>query len=444
MILYQLSMKYYVVLCAVMCAVLCPFITKAETFDFSADFIHEEGKTISTASDSFRVGIFPGAIDVDVHIRLENIEPHQVMLDNLPLNKEIISDVYVYDILATNPGEKVGTFDFKEAAITVEYDNEREYLNKGIYYWDNNKSTWIRLYSDKRRLTNTMSGWIHLPFARVAVLADKSGDVLYDGADFSYAHELPFDLSTEGYLLVSETDHQVLAARNIFDEYPVASLTKLMTALVIEESSYSFDDVLTYNPDRHYAYRNYLGLRRGEQVTVKDLYYSMLVGSLNVPTRMLVDITPYTEEVFINRMNGKAKELGLHNTNFHDTSGLSFRNRSTVYDIYRLFDEAYDNSAIRHGLGTKHYEFDEVYSSDDRIHHWFDNSNKLIDSSDDFQVLASKTGYTQEALSCLVMRFMKNGKEYTLVTLGNPDYVARFEEPERIVNSIDVPSFAVE
>ena len=422
--------------------ILSPNILNAQqsttVHEIEGDVLFKKGKTVSLSDEKFRIGIFPKALDIDVNIELKEVGVHAEMIEGLPENKHIISPVYIYDILAQNKSNIIKPFRFKQAAITLEYDADQEYLNKGIYYWDRIKQEWIPLTSDKRRLTNTMSAWVHVPFAQVAVLADKPQEVIYNEMSFNTSKQLPFYSDIEGYVLINETDKTIEAAQNIFDQYPIASLTKLMTSLVLEEEGLNMNEVLTYNSRKHYAYRNYLRLKNGDQITVRDLYYSMLIGSLNVPSRMLAKNTQYTEKQFIYRMNGKAKELGLKNTNFDDTSGLSAYNESTVFDLYKLFNEAYENSRIREGLIMAEYDFDEVYSIDKKENHNFKNTNHLIHEEDSgIEVLASKTGYTQEALSCLAMRFKKHGKEYTLITIGNPDYKNRFNDILTIVGTIN-------
>lgn len=221
-----------------------------------------------------------------------------------------------------------------------------------------------------------------------------------------YFAQLDAQLPFKGYLVMFD-DGEILFQKNADRSVPIASLTKLMTAQLLIETVRNWDTVISYNKKEHYAYRNYWRLQDGDRVRARDLLYGTLVNSINDPPRMLVkEATPFTEGQFITKMNERAKQLGLRNTRFTDVSGLDSGNVSSPKDIIVLLRETLKDETLRGVLATPEYAFDEVASTDKLVHHAFKHTNRLMRQEDlPFEVLASKTGYIDEAGRTLVMAF---------------------------------------
>ncbi len=237
-----------------------------------------------------------------------------------------------------------------------------------------------------------------------------------------------FSTKTKSYALLTADDVAPHAGKNMLEPRPIASLTKLMTAMVALDLGFDFEGATTYNPARHYAYRNYMNFQKGEVIKNEDLWYAMLVGSMNVPARMIVDSLGQSDEQFVAEMNHKAMLLGLGSTHFEDVHGLSEKNVSNAYEVGLLFTYALRHPAIARALSIDSYEFDEVKSKDKRVHHSFNHTDVLRRKNVPFEIVASKTGYTYEAGPCIVSYIVSDSVEYIVVTLGENNYRERHRE----------------
>jgi len=223
------------------------------------------------------------------------------------------------------------------------------------------------------------------------------------------------------YFVVDESG-QSLQSKNIEKVVPVASLTKMMTALVLVENiTKDWNDRIVYNPKKHFVYGNYLKLKKGDSLTVRELLNSMLIGSVNEPPKMLIEATNLTEEEFVAQMNIKAQALGMEKTFYVDTSGISPKNVSTSVEQARLLEEIYQYPELREVMESTIYEFDVINAKGKKVHHRFKHTNTLLDKKTDFSILASKTGYLWEAKNNLAMVIQKNGRTYYSITMGDPN-----------------------
>ncbi|OGH85049.1 MAG: hypothetical protein A2294_01505 [Candidatus Magasanikbacteria bacterium RIFOXYB2_FULL_38_10] len=240
----------------------------------------------------------------------------------------------------------------------------------------------------------------------------------------------PAKIST--YFLANE-EGKCLKSKESVKAVPIASLTKLMTALVFMENRVKeWDETIVYNPNDHYVYANYLKFKKGDVVKVKDLLYGMLVASVNEPPRMLVDATNLSLKDFVVKMNAKAQRLGMENTIYVDPSGISPKNVSTSADQAKILAEVYQYSELREVLDTTTYNFDVIGKTGKVVHHHIKHTNSLIGKTD-FSILSSKTGYLDEAKNCLAMVIQKNGRIYYVVTLGDPSRYRDFGNTEYLV-----------
>ncbi|MCX6778670.1 MAG: serine hydrolase [Candidatus Magasanikbacteria bacterium] len=220
---------------------------------------------------------------------------------------------------------------------------------------------------------------------------------------------------------VADESGQSLQSKNIDKVVPIASLTKMMTALIlIENITKDWNDVVVYNPQKHFVYGNYLKLKKGDSLTVRELLNSMLIGSVNEPPKMLIEATNLTEEEFVAKMNAKAQVLGMGKTIYVDTSGISPKNVSTSAEQAKLLEEIYQHPELREVMETTVYEFDVITIKGKKIHHRFKHTNTLLNQKTDFSILASKTGYLDEAKNNLAMVIQKNGRIYYSITMGDP------------------------
>ncbi|MBI5732070.1 MAG: D-alanyl-D-alanine carboxypeptidase [Candidatus Magasanikbacteria bacterium] len=233
--------------------------------------------------------------------------------------------------------------------------------------------------------------------------------------------------------LILRGDGKKFAGKNSLKPLPIASLTKMMTALVfLDYQQKDWSEAITYYPEKHFVYGNYLRLSPGDTLTVRDLLYSLLVASVNEPARMLVEATDLSEKDFIAKMNARARALGMKNTRYVDVSGFSPQNISTATDQAKLLKTVFAKEELREIMAAEFYEFEEAMSADATAEHRFSNTNTLLGKTK-LEILVSKTGYLDEAKNNLAMVVRKNGRVFYVVTLGDPSRYRDFRSTELLV-----------
>ncbi|MFA6548279.1 MAG: serine hydrolase [Candidatus Magasanikbacteria bacterium] len=248
-----------------------------------------------------------------------------------------------------------------------------------------------------------------------------------------YGSKLP------AYLVAEYPSGRIVSGKNIDTQRPMASLTKLITALSVINEKYKPDSTLTYSNKKYGVEGGNLNIKDGEKIKAKDAFNTMLVGSANNTARMLAQATGKDEKSFIALMNKNLDTWGMDNTKVADVTGLDENNESTPRDLLKIFIKAFKDEKIKTSIGQTSYTFKEVLSKDKIKTHVVKNTNKLIEKAGrNYQILASKTGYTEEAGSNLIMLFKnkKDNKQYVLITMGNPDYTNRFVEPNKVAEWI--------
>lgn len=199
---------------------------------------------------------------------------------------------------------------------------------------------------------------------------------------------------------------------------PIASITKLMTALVAIESGDPLDawlPILPRDPQHPAAANAYSRIRLESEATRRDLLHLALMSSENRAAYLLARHYPAGYDAFIAAMNAKAAELGMTNTRFVDSTGLSEANVSTANDLVRLANAAFAQPLIRE-LSTSPGRW--VQFRRPRYGLQYGNTNPLIHSKH-WEVMLSKTGYLDSAGRCLVMVAEVSGEPHVLVLLDS-------------------------
>jgi D-alanyl-D-alanine carboxypeptidase len=238
--------------------------------------------------------------------------------------------------------------------------------------------------------------------------------------------------------IVADSAGTILLGKNVDDPRPIASFTKLMTAYRLAVEGLNQSASVTYNTTLHKPMYNNFRLVNGETVKNSDLWDSLLVSSLNLPANMLVSSITPVESRFIQGMNSQAIEWGMTHTAFTDPSGGDIGNLSTGREILTLWNKATALSTIKNTLTKTSYSYDELHDIDGKPNHNDTHTNTLQTRTDmPFVVLYSKTGYLEESGAGLVMQVKRktDGKEFTIITMGNPDYTNRFNEPKRLAET---------
>ncbi|MBI1888442.1 MAG: D-alanyl-D-alanine carboxypeptidase [Candidatus Spechtbacteria bacterium] len=232
------------------------------------------------------------------------------------------------------------------------------------------------------------------------------------------------DVHSASALVIEPATQKVLYHKNLFDVRPIASLTKLMTALIVSEEMDLTSEV-TVSKDAVDTEGEAGNLVVDEKITVENLLYLLLVVSSNDAAVALEEYyNSYRTEqdkTFVAAMNRRAEALGLSDTFFVEPSGLNINNRSTAYDLARLADYVFQKPILRQVMSTQTID---VRSVDGVINHHLVNSNKLLGVLEG--VLAGKTGFTDEAGESIVLFVKKGDKldDYLIyVILGSDDRV---------------------
>ena len=197
---------------------------------------------------------------------------------------------------------------------------------------------------------------------------------------------------------------------------PIASLTKVMTALVVLESGTNLDEYLTIKDwDQKTAKNAYSRIRIDSQARRKDLLRIALMSSENRASYNLASHHPGGHAAFVAAMNAKAESLGMTSTRFTDPTGLDTTNTSTAADLAKLLIAANNNQQLQEYSTTRQFT---VNFRKPRYRLGYGNTNPLTGSSK-WQVALTKTGYLTEAGRCLVMVSPMDGKSVGVVLLNS-------------------------
>ena len=242
------------------------------------------------------------------------------------------------------------------------------------------------------------------------------------------------ELNSSSVFVYSLSSDYVFAEKNSKNIQAIASITKLMTALVFLENNPGWENIYKIKrEDRVDGGRIYLYL--GERVRVLDLFNLSLVASANTATKALVSSTGLTQNEFVDKMNNKALSLGLNNTSFVDPIGISSLNVSNARELSILLGDVIKKEDIKKTTEKKEYVFKTVdgilkkaYSTDGLLGKYPKNNINL---------LGGKTGYIDAAGFCFAGVFKDNeGKEVVSVILGASDPFARFSETDDLISWI--------
>jgi len=218
-------------------------------------------------------------------------------------------------------------------------------------------------------------------------------------------------------------DNIYLLSKNENEQRSIASLTKLMTALVFLDLQPDWEaEYIISDRDRREGGRIYLF--RGDTVTVKNLFYSSLVASDNSATAALVNSTGLSEKEFVQRMNNKAKALFMFDTNFVDPIGLGDENISTAKDVAILLDSALNRPEIVKAVNLDVYRFVTQNGEEKKLE---STDDLLTQNLGSLKLLGGKTGYTNSAGYCFAAKFKRGERELISVVLGSQNRFSRFE-----------------
>lgn len=229
------------------------------------------------------------------------------------------------------------------------------------------------------------------------------------------------DIKSQNAILINLDENKVLYEKNSEEETPMASLTKLMTAIVVVENTDSLESKVTVRSSDFTglaeANAAVAGFRIGQSVTIRDLLYGLLLPSGADAANTLTRIVAGDTKSFVNLMNEKVKSLGLSHTHFENTTGLDAENHySTAKEMAQIFEVALENPELKQILTT------ERYTMSDSSFSVFSTVQKKITQNGLglSYILGGKTGTTENAGLCLASIASYNSTNYLLVTINAP------------------------
>lgn len=247
----------------------------------------------------------------------------------------------------------------------------------------------------------------------------------------------PLDLRSSVALVIDQDTREVLFRKNDHAVLPIASLTKLMTGLVISEAQLPMSEMIAITQaDVDTEKGSSSRLAVGTVLSRGDLLHLALMSSENRAAHALGRTFPGGLEVFVARMNARAQALGMADTRYVEPTGLSSRNQSSASDLAVLVGAAYKEPVLRE-LSTSHGREIEV----GRRTLQYNNTNRLVKSAD-WDIGLQKTGYISEAGQCLVMQAQVAGRKLIMVFLDSAGKLSRIADAERVRRWVEKSSGA--
>ena len=222
------------------------------------------------------------------------------------------------------------------------------------------------------------------------------------------------DVSAGGVMLMDARTHKVLYAKTAHEKLPMASTTKIMTAILAIEAG-NLDALVTVPQEAYGVEGSSMYLRLGEQISMRDLLYGLMLVSGNDAAVAIAVHVGGSVEGFAALMNAKAASLGAHNTHFVTPNGLPDPDHyTTAYDLALIACYAMQNETFREIVGTTYYQ-----TTTGEIARTVKNKNKILWEYEGGNGV--KTGYTMAAGKCLVFAAEREGMQLVGVVLNCPD-----------------------
>ncbi|MEA3141418.1 MAG: hypothetical protein QOK23_3587 [Gammaproteobacteria bacterium] len=242
-------------------------------------------------------------------------------------------------------------------------------------------------------------------------------------------------LKSGSVLIVDQTNSSVLYSRNADVAAPIASITKLMTALVVLDAKQPLDEPIRItDADRDFPKSAFSRLTVGTTLTRGDLMHLALMSSENRAAHALGNNYPGGMRAMVAAMNAKAKALGMTSSYFVDPTGLSSENVASPEDLSKLVIAASKNRTIRE------YSTDRNYVVRVQKHMVeFRNTDKLV-ANPAWNIIVQKTGYITEAGKCLVMAAVIEGRSVVIVLLDSFGKYTRVADAQRVKTWMENPS----
>jgi serine-type D-Ala-D-Ala endopeptidase (penicillin-binding protein 7) len=247
-------------------------------------------------------------------------------------------------------------------------------------------------------------------------------------------HDTPdeLELKSSVALVIDQDTREVLVRKNESAVLPIASLTKLMTALLISEHKLPMDELITITDDDVDTEKGSRSrLKVGTTLSRGEMLHLALMSSENRAAHALGRTHPNGMTGFVRAMNARARELGMSDTRYVEPTGLSSRNQSSAQDLATLVSTAHSNPVLRQLSTSEGYQIDVGDKTLQYI-----NTNRLI-GNPEWDIGLQKTGYISEAGRCLVMQARIAGRKLIMVFLDSSGKLSRLGDAERVKRWIE-------
>ena len=242
-------------------------------------------------------------------------------------------------------------------------------------------------------------------------------------------HEItdPLDLKSSVALVIDQDTQEVLLSKNDHAVLPIASLTKLMTGMIISQAHLPMEEAITITQedvDTEKGSRSRLTV--GTTLTRGEMLHLALMSSENRAAHALGRTYPGGLDVFVAQMNAKARLLGMTDTRYVEPTGLSSRNQSSARDLATLVNVAHGDPLLRELSTSPGYEVAVGHKTLQ-----YNNTNGLV-KNPSWDIGLQKTGYISEAGRCLVMQAQVAGRKLIMVFLDSAGKFSRLGDAERV------------
>jgi len=229
--------------------------------------------------------------------------------------------------------------------------------------------------------------------------------------------------------LVIDTSGNVIYGKDVDTVRPIASITKLMTAMVILDSGLDLDEKITVTrEDRDLVQLTGSRLEYGATLSRREMILLAVMSSENRAASVLGRTYPGGMKRFVARMNETAASLGMNHSRFADPAGLAVENTSTASDLVKMVNAAYQYPLIREASTTRRLEVRPWKNRGPLV---YGNTNRLL-KNETWDIALSKTGYINEAGRCLVMQATIDGEAVSIVLLNSFGKLTPFGDSNRL------------
>jgi serine-type D-Ala-D-Ala endopeptidase (penicillin-binding protein 7) len=289
------------------------------------------------------------------------------------------------------------------------------------------KSNKVKAATKLQRVVLMKNGKRVVVMRRVPVVAAVPPRPSYGQLAGLHATQDPLDLKSSVAFVLDQDTNEVLFQKNENVVLPIASLTKLMTGVVVSEAKLDMDEIITITEadvDTEKGSRS--RLKVGTQLTRGELMLLSLMSSENRAAHALGRSYPGGLDRFVQAMNAKAKLLGMHDTRYVEPTGLSSRNQSSAKDLATLTAYASNDASLRQLSTSPMHQIDVGNKTLNYV-----NTNRLV-RNPEWEIGLQKTGFISEAGQCLIMQAKVSGRRLIMVFLDSAGKLSRLGDAERV------------